>query len=348
MPKSDTRLRYVESLNQALVEALEADANVVVLGEDIIDPYGGAFKVTRGLSTRFPGRVITTPISEGALVGAVTGMAIRGLRPVLEIMFGDFLTLCADQIVNGATKFRWMYNDQVEVPIVIRTPMGGRRGYGPTHSQSLEQLFMGVTGLTILAPSNFHDAGAILKGAILNSTEPTLFIENKLLYSGYLQLPGSNDGEFDVYVLQTGDDDMYPTVKLVTVPDEPADVTLAVYGGMAPLAATAAVNVVLEEEIKIEVIIPSRIKPHPISAILNSVRTTGRLVVAEEGVRTAGWGAEIASEVSELLFRDLKAPVVRIGAKESPIPSARPLEDAVLPQVGDIEDAIYRIVNWAR
>ena len=125
----------------------------IILGEDVLDPYGGAFKVTRGLSTAFPERVQTTPISEAGIVGVAAGMALRGLRPVVEIMFGDFITLAADQLVNHAAKFRWMYNDQVRVPLVIRTPMGGRRGYGPTHSQTLEKLFLGVPGLKVLAPT---------------------------------------------------------------------------------------------------------------------------------------------------------------------------------------------------
>ncbi|MFL7894258.1 MAG: alpha-ketoacid dehydrogenase subunit beta, partial [Anaerolineales bacterium] len=133
----------LESLNQALHRALQEDETVFILGEDILDPYGGAFKVSQGLSTSYPGRVFTTPVSESGIIGLATGMALRGLHPIAEIMFGDFTTLIADQVINHAAKFRYMYNDQVRVPIVIRTPMGGRRGYGPTHSQTLEKLFLG-------------------------------------------------------------------------------------------------------------------------------------------------------------------------------------------------------------
>ncbi|HUV26149.1 MAG TPA: alpha-ketoacid dehydrogenase subunit beta, partial [Anaerolineales bacterium] len=142
----------LESLNQALNRALKKDERVIILGEDILDPYGGAFKVTRGISTAFPERTLTTPVSEAGILGIATGLALRGYRPVVEIMFGDFVTLIADQVINHATKFRYMYNDQVNVPIVIRTPMGGRRGYGPTHSQTLEKLFLGTPGLRIFAP----------------------------------------------------------------------------------------------------------------------------------------------------------------------------------------------------
>jgi pyruvate dehydrogenase E1 component beta subunit/2-oxoisovalerate dehydrogenase E1 component len=141
----------LESLNSALHSALAADPRVIILGEDILDPYGGAFKVTRGLSSAYPDRVLTTPVSEAAIVGIATGMSLRGFRPVVEIMFGDFITLAADQIINHVSKLRFMYNEQVQAPIVIRNTMGVRRGYGPTHSQSLEKIFLGIPGLRVLA-----------------------------------------------------------------------------------------------------------------------------------------------------------------------------------------------------
>ena len=143
-------MNYIESVREALNRCLANDDRVILLGEDICDPYGGAFKVTKGLSTRFPARVINTPLSEPSITGVAVGMALRGLHPVLEIMFGDFLTLCSDQIVNHAGKFRWMYNDTVTVPLVIRTPMGGYRGYGPTHSQNTERLLFGFPGIRIV------------------------------------------------------------------------------------------------------------------------------------------------------------------------------------------------------
>ena len=169
----------LERLNDGLQHVMEIDDRVYLLGEDILDPYGGAFKVTRGLSTRFPERVLTTPISEAAITGIANGMALRGLHPVVEIMFGDFVTLIADQLINHASKFRWMYNDQVRVPLVVRTPMGGRRGYGPTHSQSLEKLFMGVPGLRVLAPNCLSDPASLLESAILQEEGPIVFVEHK-------------------------------------------------------------------------------------------------------------------------------------------------------------------------
>ena len=172
----------LDSLNTALHQALASDQRVIVVGEDVLDPYGGAFKVTRGLSQAYPGQVITTPISEAGIVGLASGMALRGLRPVVEIMFGDFLTLAADQVINHASKFRYMYNDQARAPMVIRTPMGGRRGYGPTHSQTLEKHFLGTPGLRVLAPCAIDQPGELLREAILHDDDPVLFVENKLLY----------------------------------------------------------------------------------------------------------------------------------------------------------------------
>src|SRR5512139_2785089 len=168
----------LESLNLALHQAFSDNNTVYLLGEDILDPYGGAFKVTRGLSTQFPERVLTTPISEAGFVGVAAGMAMRGLRPVVEIMFGDFITLIADQLINHITKFRWMYNDQVRLPLVIRTPMGGRRGYGPTHSQTLKKIFLGMPGLRVVAPATFRfddgacSPGALLYKSIVNNEDP--------------------------------------------------------------------------------------------------------------------------------------------------------------------------------
>jgi pyruvate/2-oxoglutarate/acetoin dehydrogenase E1 component len=336
-------MRYVESLNAALHGLMTNDERVIVLGEDVLDPYGGAFKVTKGLSTAFPDRVLTTPISEAGITGVAIGLALRGFRPVLEIMFGDFLTLCADQIINGATKFSWMYNGQVSVPLVVRTPMGGRRGYGPTHSQTLEGLFFSTPGLTIVAPSNFHDPGALLHQAVLGSDEPVLFVENKLLYTEQLVERDGTGKAGDFFIETQGDQD-YPCISLSLTQAAPS-VTLVAYGGMGPLAADAARSLYLEDEIDVETVIPSRIKPFPLEEVLPSVMKSGRVVIVEEGVRTAGWGAELAAEISEAAFGRLVRPVVRVGAADTPVPSSKTLEDAALPQVGDIEAAVRGLLK---
>ena len=195
---------YGQSINKALNKKLDQEKSVILLGEDICDPYGGAFKVTKGLSTKYPNQVINTPISEHALVGVAAGLAMRGLSPVLEIMFGDFLTLCADQIINHVAKFFWMYNGKVKVPMVIRTPMGGRKGYGPTHSQTLEKIYLGIPGIEIIAPSNFHDPGELLIKSI-DYGKPVLFIEHKFLYPRELTI--LKDGYMEEFAARKSNDD---------------------------------------------------------------------------------------------------------------------------------------------
>lgn len=338
-------MRYAESLNKALHQLMKYDNKVFIMGEDILDPYGGAFKVTKGLSTAFPDRVLTTPISEASITGFATGLAIKGYRPVLEIMFGDFITLCADQIINGASKFNWMYGEKFTVPLVIRTPMGGRRGYGPTHSQTLESLFLGVPGINIIAPSHYHNPGELLYRTVLNAEIPTLFVENKLLYPERLKIPDENEKIDDFYfnIINTCNK-QYPSVSLKIEKDEKPDVTLITYGGMAPLAVEAAINSFFEEEILVEIIIPSLVKPFPIADILPSVKESGRVVIVEEGVKTSGWGAELACKISENVFDYLKKPIRRIGARDFPIPCSKPLEDMVLPQIRDIGKDLFDIL----
>ncbi len=316
----------LDSLNLGLKRAFAADERVLLLGEDVLDPYGGAFKVTRGLSSAFPGRVLTTPISEAGIVGVASGLALRGLRPVVEIMFGDFMALAADQVINHLAKFRYMYNDQVCVPVVIRTPMGGRRGYGPTHSQTLEKLFLGVPGLTILAPCALGDPGGLLYQAILETDDPVLFVENKLLYLQTVQTEGSpierigNKGEGYMLTLKGA-----PTSSL----------TLASYGYMAELARQAALRLAYEFEIFTELVVPTRLAPVNFDPILASLQVTRRLLAIEEGSFTLGWGAEMLARAAECLGPRLLA-ARRLAGGDQPVPASGPLEAAALPGVDEI------------
>lgn len=346
-----------ESLNAALHGAMTRDERVIVLGEDILDPYGGAFKVTRGLSEAFPGRVLTTPISEAGFVGLATGMALRGLRPVVEIMFGDFVTLIADQVINHAAKFGWMYSggkpehEKVRVPLVIRTPMGGRRGYGPTHSQSLEKLYLGVPGLRALAPCALGKPGKLLRQAILKNEDPVLFVENKLLYP--LPVQGESAlAEFEVREMlasQQGEGGgglgaaYAPTYTLRVRGGPAAQITLAAYGHMADLARQAAQRLAYEEEVFVETVVPTQLAPFDVEAILASVERTGRLLVAEEGSLSLGWGAEVVARAAEALGGRLKV-ARRVAARELPVPASRALEEVVLPGVEDIIRSAQKMV----
>jgi pyruvate/2-oxoglutarate/acetoin dehydrogenase E1 component len=337
----------LESLNSALHQAFKDNPNVYLLGEDILDPYGGAFKVTRGLSTNFPDRVLTTPISEAGIVGVAAGMAMRGMHPVVEIMFGDFITLAADQLVNHLAKFRWMYNDQVRLPIVIRTPMGGRRGYGPTHSQTLEKLLLGVPGLQVIAPAALSlvdgsdGPGELLYHSILQNDDPLIFIENKLQYL----LPVQSQAELrdlNLSSVHGNIEPKFPTFSLSIQGASPPTVTIAAYGYMAELVKQAATRLAYEQEIFAELIIPTQLSPFQVQPIIASTSQTRRLLVVEEGTLTLGWGAEVVAQVAEALG-NRSISYKRLAAKDLPVPASGPLEALVLPDVDQIIEAVIRM-----
>jgi pyruvate/2-oxoglutarate/acetoin dehydrogenase E1 component len=331
--------RVVNSLNEALHQLMRSRSDVLIIGEDIIDPYGGAFKVTQGLSTGFPDRVITTPVSEAGIVGLATGLALRGYRPIVEIMFGDFVTLIADQLINHASIMPWVYNQQVELPLVVRTPMGGRRGYGPTHSQSLERLYMGVPGLAVVAISQIYDPGEILRVAAEDVGAPVLFIENKSLYTREVL---SKEGIQRYNLIIEHDDSRFPTSVLYH--DHAPDITFVAYGGMVPLVIEAVDHLNRREDLSCEIVVPHQLAPLDMDPIARSVQKTRRIVVVEEGVTNWGWGAEVVAGLAHLSY---EAPPERIGAKPLPIPAGRVLEDQVLPQVEDIIKAAIRTVERA-
>ena len=313
----------LERLNSALLHALETDERVYLLGEDLLDPYGGAFKVTRGLSTRFPERVLTTPISEAAIVGLANGLALRGLRPVAEIMFGDFVTLIADQLINHAAKFRWMYNDQVRVPLVVRAPMGGRRGYGPTHSQSLEKLFLGVPGLRVVAPNSLGDPASLLESAIQQDEGPILFVEHKILYTRPM-LAAADLVDWDV----RQSDGPYPAFSLRIPNHDSPQLTLATYGYNFELALAAAHELLYEHEIFSEIVLFSQLSPFELDPLFDSLRRTRRLLTVEEGTLSLGWGAEVAAQATEALPG---LQIRRAAALDLPIANSKSLEDEILP-----------------
>ena len=338
----------LDSLNTSLRDVMAQDQRVFIIGEDILDPYGGAFKVTSGLSSSFPKRVISTPISEAGLVGIAAGMALRGLRPVVEIMFGDFFTLIADQLINHIAKFRWMYNEKVNVPIVIRTPMGGRRGYGPTHSQSLEKLYLGIPGIRILSPCTIGDPGKLLTQAILDDDNPVLFIENKLQYLLNLRTKESlaefsirddiGDGFGDDLLLPVSYAPSY-TLRLADSPSP--KLTITAYGYMAEIALEAVLRLAYEEEIFTELVIPTQLAPFQLKPIISSVQKTHKLVVVEEGGRTLGWGTEILASSIEILGKDLEY-ANRVAGLNLPIPASAHLEKSILPGVQDIIAAVSK------
>lgn len=327
----------LQNLNQGLIRSMESDKRVFLIGEDLLDPYGGAFKVTRGISTLFPERVLTTPISEPAIMGIATGMAIRGLRPVVEIMFGDFITLIMDQILNHASKFRWMYNENVTVPLVVRTPMGGRRGYGPTHSQSLEKMFLGIPGLRVVAPNTIADPGLLIESAI-EDDDPVIFIEHKLLYACHLLESGQGD-LVDARIEQVGE--RYPTY-IMNFSSKP-QITIATYGYNFEIVRKAALEVLYEREIFSEIILFTQLNPINLTPLLDSISRSNRLLTVEEGTLSLGWGSEISSRVVESGVNNIK--VKRVGALDFPIANSKTLENKILPSHQVIKQAIIDLVE---
>ncbi|HEY2242470.1 MAG TPA: transketolase C-terminal domain-containing protein [Streptosporangiaceae bacterium] len=332
MPESE---RVVTNLNRALGALLDKDQRVYVLGEDIGDPYGGAFKVTRGLSTRFPGRVLSTPISESAIAGVAGGLALAGDRPVIEVMFGDFAGLCFDQLYNFAAKSVSMYGHRVPMPMIVRCPVGGNRGYGPTHSQNPQKHFIGIPNLSLWELSPLHD-NAVVLDRIMDRGEPAILFEDKTLYSRRMHRDGVISGplRFDF----PGGDGNWARVY-VGRPD-PADYVIIAPGGLAERAWQAAADLLVEHELTGQVLVPSRLYPVDLEPLLPAVRDAGLICIAEEGVTGGTWGAEVANQLYGRLWADLKRPIRLVSSADSVIPTAPHLEREVLVQ----SETIYRAV----
>lgn len=307
-------------LNAALGALLDADPSVILLGEDMHEPYGGAFKVTQGLSARHAGRVISTPISEAGIVGTGIGLAMSGWKPVVEIMFADFVTLAMDQIYNHAVKFPGMFRD-VEVPLVIRTPSGGRRGYGPTHSQSPEQLMSGVPGLTIVFPSHRHDVALLLCNAVQRWPNPTLFVEHKLLYGEACEA-----GDYEILPSKDEATQLFPT--LVRRTSREPDVTIVAYGGILPFVEKF-VDEMRKEELEVELVVPSLLSPLPKEELLSHLLPRERVAVFEEGYGESGFGVSLGAALAEAGYR---GHFRRLNPPPVPIPAARSLEHLVIPE----------------
>jgi len=320
-------MTYAEAIRSALVEEMQRDERVILLGEDIAF-YGGAFRVTRGLAHEFgTRRVINTPISENSFVGVAVGAALTGLRPVVEIMFMDFITLAMDQIVNHAAKLHYIYGGQARVPMVVRAPAGAGRGYGASHSQSLEAWFVHTPGLKVAAPATPRDAHGLLKAAIRDDN-PVVFVESKLLYGVKGDVPDPEE------VIPLG---------RAAVLREGGDVTLIAYSRMTALALEAAAT--LEQGgIQCEVLDLRTLAPLDVEALAASVAKTHRAVIIEEDTRRGGVGAEVAAVLADQAFRQLDSPIRRVACEDVPIPCSPTLEQAVLPSVEKIIAAVESLI----
>lgn len=318
--------RYLEAINQALGDVLEADERVVLFGIDIAS-RGGVYGVTRGLYDRFGDRrVIDTPIAEAGVLGAAVGAAMTGLRPIVEIMYMDFITVCLDPIVNQAAKLRYMTGGGVRIPIVFRTQTGGGRSAGAQHSQSLEQILAHVPGLDVYCPADARDAYDLMIAAV-RADHPVCFVENRRLY-------GKRHGSWSRESLGPG---------RARVAREGTEVTVVTWGRMVPEVLAAADD--LAGEVSVEVIDARTLVPLDVDTFLDHVVQTGRCLVVHEAVERFGPGGEIISQLVERGLFDLDGPVCRYGALPAPVPYSPDLERAMLPTRPGIVSAIRKVAN---
>jgi len=324
---AEREISFSQALNEVLREEMRRDPTLFLIGEDIGAP-GGMFKATLGLLEEFgPTRVVDTPISEAAIAGAAVGGAMAGCRVVAEVMYSDWMTIAMDQIVNQAAKLRYMTGGQASIPIVVRAPTGGGLGMGPQHMQSLEAWFAHIPGLKVVMPSSPRDAKGLLKAAI-RDPNPVVFLEHKALYYRKGLVPDEE------YVVPLGQ---------ANVLRPGTDATLVATSFMVNYALGAAEELAAEG-VSVEVIDPRTLKPLDLGTIVTSVRKTGRLVVVNEGHRSGGWAAEVATAVMEEAFYDLDAPVVRVTSADAPIGYAKAIEDEVLPSQAKVVAGLRRVL----
>ena len=312
------QVTYLEAIRQGIREEMERDPNVFLIGEDIW-VYGGAFKVTAGMLDQFGGRrVVDTPISESAIVGAAIGAGFMGLRPVAEMQFADFISCGFDQIVNFAAKCRYRWN--APVPIVIRAPSGGGIHGGPFHSQNPEAWFVHTPGLKVIEPATAYDAKGLIKSAIRDN-DPVIFFEHKALYRRIKD--------------EIPDDEYTVPIGKARVFREGRNISVITYGAMVHVAGEAAATLD-KEGISLEIIDLRTLLPIDEQTILESVKKTSKAIVLHEATLTGGIGGEISARITEKAFEYLDGPVIRLTAPDTPVPYSAPLEEAFLPNAGKL------------
>ena len=327
-------MTYAQALNQALREEMLRDPSVFVMGEDVAvwGERGGVFGVTKGLVDEFgPRRVRDTPISEGGIVGLAVGAALTGMRPVVELMYVDFITLAMEPLVNQAAKLRYMFGGQAKVPLVVRSNVGASGGKAAQHSQSLESWLAHVPGLKVALPGSPADAMGMLKVAIRDDN-PVIFLEHKLLYFQKGEVP---DGEH-----------LVPFGRAV-VRRRGRHLTVVAMQAMMQRALEVADRLAVEG-IELEVIDPRTLVPLDMETVYESVRRNGRLLVCHEAPERGGWAADVAAMVTQVCFDHLDAPPARVCGANVPIPYSTPLEDAVLPGAAEIERAARELIEGVR
>jgi len=334
------RQGIAESLRDAIAEEMERDETVFCIGEDIAVPggWGGAFTVTLGLENKFPDRMINTPIAELGFFGVAVGAAMMGMRPIVDVQYGDFLFLASDQIINNAAKMRYMSGGACKVPLVIRVPVGAT-GRGAQHAQNMERYFIGVPGLKAIAVSNAYDAKGILKSAIRDDN-PVMIFEHKLLYGskGARAESGAVDATSDI-----PEEEFTVPLDRAVIRREGSDVTILSWLLMAHFSMFAAEKL-SADNIHAEIIDVRSLSPIDYETIGHSVKKTGRVVIVEEGPKTGGVSAEVAASLLERFGEHLQAPILRVASPDVPAPFSPILENAYRPDVRRIEEAVRQVL----
>jgi pyruvate dehydrogenase E1 component beta subunit len=333
-------ISYREAINEALAQEMERDPAVIILGEDNAggqgspgdeDAWGGVLGVTKGLYHRFPGRVLDTPISESAFIGAAIGAATRGLRPVAELMFIDFMGVCFDQIFNQAAKFRYMFGGNAVTPVVIRTMYGAGLSAAAQHSQCLYPIFTHIPGLKVVLPSSPYEAKGLLAQSIRDD-DPVIFCEHKAMYDTTGDVPE------DSYTIPFGE---------ANVVRDGDDVTIVALGRMVSVAETAAAELA-GQGVEAEIIDPRTTSPLDTETILESVENTGRLVVVDEASPRCGMAADISAMVAQEAFGALQSPIEMVTAPHTPVPFSQSLEELYIPDAQKVVGAVKKTMDWKR
>lgn len=324
-------LTYLEAIRETIIQIMEQDENVYLIGEDVAE-YGGAFGVSVGMLEKFgKNRIINTPISEDAIVGVATGSALTGMRPIVEMMFSDFLTIAMDEIANQAAKIRYMFGGKAKVPFVLRTAGGGGTGAAGQHSQSLESIVAHIPGLKVVMPSSPYDAKGLLVSAIRDNN-PVIFIEHKLLYKNKKFIEHVPE---ELYEIPLGK-------GVIKRPGK--DITIAAASFMVQKSLETA-QILSEEGIDCEVIDLRTLRPLDLDIILNSIEKTGRLLCVEEACGFGGFMGEVVAQVVEKGFDYLDAPVLRVSGKNCPVPYSLVLEDEMIPNTDRIKKGVMDILK---
>ncbi len=331
--------RVVQNLNRALRTLLERDDQLYVLGQDIADPYGGAFGVTKGLSSAFPDRVITTPISESAMIGVANGLALCGNKVIAEIMFSDFIGLAFDQLLNFTSKAVAMYGQILPMPVIVRCPVGGNRGYGPTHSQSPQKYLMGIPNLSLYELSPFHDAEQML-AEIFKTKRPAILFEPKALYPERVYRESKIDDLFSFEFLSGTE-----WVHIFPADGQSQSVALFAAGGMVSRSIEAGHILAEQDRIGVHILVPSRLYPVSISPIMSLLADMTAVCVAEESSVGGTWGNEVARHVHDMMWGKLAHPTLTIGSRDCIIPAAPHLEKKVLVDTNRICSAVRTLTR---